>query len=441
MQPVDGVGSCSVEGAGVVNGSGERAGKMRQGSCLKISHEFLWKIISFRATLPRAPRTHRYTLGGAFSYVFRTLSATEVMNPVVPDSPENANGGPASSASAPVAPSASPAQQAAFRNGKEPSDASGSDAPALSASAAVLLADVMEGMARAPKSLPCKYLYDAAGSRLFDRITELSAYYPTATERAIMQAHLDEMVACLGPRCLLLEYGSGSSLKTRLLLDQMSDPAGYVAIDISEEHLAASMRRLRAAYPHIPMRALAADYTTSFAVPSAGFEAARAVVYFPGSTIGNFEPREALDFLTRMAGAAGPGGGLLIGVDLEKDRPTVEAAYNDAEGVTAAFNKNLLRRLNRELGATFDLDAFRHRAVYNLDEGRIEMSLVSACRQTVRVNGHSVRFAEGEPILVEYSYKFTLARFRRLAERAGFAVQKVWTDANRLFSVQYLRVR
>lgn len=322
------------------------------------------------------------------------------------------------------------------RNGKEP--APERDIPPLSADA--LLADVLEGMGRTPKSLPCKYLYDARGSHLFDQITQLEEYYPTATELAIMEAHLDEIVACLGPRCLLLEYGSGSSLKTRLLLDRMPEPAGYVAIDISEEHLSASMRHLQEMYPHIPMCAVPADYTTSFAVPSNGFDAARTVVYFPGSTIGNFEPHEAHAFLGRMAQAAGPGGGLLIGVDLEKDRDTVEAAYNDAQGVTEAFNKNLLRRINRELGATFDPDAFRHRAVYNLDEGRIEMSLVSVCDQIVRVNGHAVRFGEGEPICVEYSYKFTLERFRGLAERAGFSVRNVWMDAKRLFSVQYLTV-
>ena len=308
------------------------------------------------------------------------------------------------------------------------------------ARADALLADVLDGMGRTPKSLPCKYLYDARGSHLFDRITELEEYYPTATELAIMEAHFDEIVACLGPRCLLLEYGSGSSLKTRLLLDRMPEPAGYVAIDISEEHLNASMRHLQEMYPHIPMRAVPADYTASFAVPSNGFDAARTVVYFPGSTIGNFEPHEAHAFLARMVRAAGPGGGLLIGVDLEKDRATVEAAYNDAQGVTAAFNKNLLRRMNRELGATFDPETFRHRAIYNLEEGRIEMSLVSACDQTVRVNGHHIRFEEGEPICVEYSYKFTLERFQGLAERAGFAVRNVWMDADRLFSVQYLTV-
>lgn len=320
-------------------------------------------------------------------------------------------------------------------NEKEPLPAGG-----LSVASAALLTDVLAGMGRTPKSLPCKYLYDARGSRLFERITELEEYYPTVTEFAIMEAYPDEIVACLGPRCLLLEYGSGSSQKTRLLLDRMQEPAGYVAIDISEEHLNASMRHLREMYPHIPMRAVPADYTTSFAVPSNGFDAARTVVYFPGSTIGNFEPREAHAFLARMAQAAGSGGGLLIGVDLEKDRDTVELAYNDAQGVTAAFNKNLLRRINRELGATFDPDAFRHRAVYNLDEGRIEMSLVSACDQTVRVNGHSVRFEEGEPIVVEYSYKFTLERFRGIAEQAGFAVRNVWMDTKRLFSIQYLTV-
>ncbi len=359
------------------------------------------------------------------------LSATEVMKRSV-----SAPAGSAVASSNGEHPLSASTGENHARNGREP--AAGGDSPPSSADA--LLADVMEGMGRTPKSLPCKYLYDARGSRLFDRITELKEYYPTSTEFAIMEAHLDEIVARLGARCLLLEYGSGSSLKTRLLLDRMPEPAGYVAIDISEEHLSASMRHLQEMYPHIPMRAVPADYTSSFAVPSNGFDAARTVVYFPGSTIGNFEPHEAHAFLARMAQAAGPGGGLLIGVDLEKDRGTVEAAYNDAQGVTAAFNKNLLRRMNTELGATFDLDAFRHRAVYNLDEGRIEMSLVSACDQTVRVNGRHIRFEEGEPICVEYSYKFTLERFRGLAERAGFAVRDVWMDANRLFSVQYLTV-
>ena len=302
------------------------------------------------------------------------------------------------------------------------------------------LDDVLKGLTIYPKSLPCKYFYDARGSRLFDRITELDEYYLTRTELAIMQAHVGDMVDWLGARCLLVEYGSGSSLKTRILLDRMNDPAGYVPIDISSEHLARSVDLLQAAYPHVRMYPICADYTRSIVLPAGRFDAARVVVYFPGSTIGNFEPREIRAFLACMAKVAGPGGGLLIGVDLDKAPGVLEAAYNDAEGITAAFNKNLLDRMNAELGASFRPEAFRHEAVYEPDAGRVDMYLVSEREQTAEVGGHLVRFEEGERIHTEYSHKFTLERFADVANSAGFEVRDVWVDEQKMFSVQYLDV-
>lgn len=302
----------------------------------------------------------------------------------------------------------------------------------------LFLADALAGLSVRPKFLPCKYFYDAHGSRLFDEITGLVEYYPTRTELGIMELYVEEMVECFGPRCLLVEYGSGSSLKTRVLLEHMVEPAGYVPIDISTEHLADSVRTLKATYPHLDIRPISADYTTTFVLPNEGFGAARVVVYFPGSTIGNFRPAAAREFLARMASVAGASGGLLIGVDLHKDASVLEAAYNDTRGVTAAFNKNLLRRMNRELGTSFDLDAFGHEAVYNRREGRIEMYLVSKKEQAVGLDGHRIRFDAGERIHTEYSYKYTLDRFADLAASAGLKVRKVWVDADGLFSVQYL---
>ncbi len=303
---------------------------------------------------------------------------------------------------------------------------------------AAFLDDVRCGLAAEEKSIPCKYFYDARGSQLFDQITQLEEYYPTRTELAIMARYVDEMVERLGPRCLLVEYGSGSSLKTRILLEHMREPAGYVPIDISGDHLAASARRIARAYPGLDVRPVTADYTSPFHVPDHAFDALRTVVYFPGSTIGNFEPPAARDFLLRMRRVAGPGGGLLIGVDLAKDPSILEAAYNDARGVTAAFNKNLLCRINRELGATFDLDAFRHEAVYNVEEGRIEMYLISRADQVARLGFDLIRLKAGERIRTEYSYKYTLERFTTLASDAALEVRDVWVDEDRLFSVQYL---
>lgn len=301
------------------------------------------------------------------------------------------------------------------------------------------LDEVQRGLHQPQKSIPAKFFYDVRGSHLFDRITELPEYYLTRTEMGIMRRFVGEMVERMGPRTLLVEYGSGSSLKTRILLDHLTAPAGYVPIDISKEHLLRSAATLAAAYPGLAILPVCADYTTAFHLPD--FDAARPVVYFPGSTIGNFTPDEARAFLRRIAGIVGPGGGLLIGVDLKKDAAVIEAAYNDAQGVTAAFNKNVLARINRELGGTFDLDAFEHRAFYNCAHGRIEMHLVSLVDQCVRLGASRIFFRGGETILTEYSYKYSLDDFAALAASTGFAVEQVWTDDAQLFSVQDLVAR
>lgn len=298
--------------------------------------------------------------------------------------------------------------------------------------------EVWAGLAAPRKTLPCKYFYDARGSALFEAICELPEYYPTRTELEILERHAAAMAARLGGRCLLVEYGSGSSRKTRLLLDQLRDPAGYVPIDISRAALADSARALRAAYPGLEVLPVCADYTTELDLPQPRKPAARRGVYFPGSTIGNFTPPQAQRFLAHMARIAGPGGGLLIGVDLRKDRATLERAYDDAAGVTAAFNLNLLARINRELGGGFALDRFEHRALYDERAGRVEMHLVSTAAQTVHVGGRAFRFERGETIHTENSYKYDLPGFAALATGAGLAIREVWTDPARRFSVQYL---
>jgi dimethylhistidine N-methyltransferase len=303
-----------------------------------------------------------------------------------------------------------------------------------------LLHDVLRGLSQAHKHLPCKYFYDEEGSRLFDRICELPEYYPTRTEAAILRRHGREIAELLGPRCALIEYGSGSSLKTRLLLDQVPRAAAYVPVDISGEHLARSARALEARYPGLRVLPVCADFTRPLALPPLPPHDRRAV-YFSGSTIGNFGPPEAVGLLAGIARLAGPGGGLLIGVDLKKDVRVLEAAYNDAAGVTAAFNLNLLARINRELGADFDLGRFRHRARYNAREGRIEMYLFSLVRQVVRVGPVAFSFEAGEAVCTEHSYKYDLEGFAQLAGAAGLEVAGVWMDEGRLFSVQYLTVR
>jgi len=302
------------------------------------------------------------------------------------------------------------------------------------------LVDVVEGLRHRPKSLPCKYLYDRRGSMLFDRICGLAEYYVTRAELAIMRRFAAQMGDVLGPRVLVIEYGSGSSVKTRLLLDNLVDPAGYVPVDISQRHLKESAERLAREYPHVEVSPVCGDFTCPFELPETSREAAARVVYFPGSTIGNFDSRAAVDLLSGIAGICGLGGGLLIGIDLKKDRTVLEAAYNDRQGVTAAFNMNLLRRINRELGADFDLDRFEHRAVYNESAGRIEIGLVSRCRQEVVIAGERFELRKGEEIRTEHSHKYTLDQFTAMASEAGLKLRRYWTDSLVRFAVLYFEV-
>ena len=300
--------------------------------------------------------------------------------------------------------------------------------------------DVIAGLSRPQKELPPKYFYDERGSALFEAICELPEYYPTRTETAIMRAHAPDMARRLGSGCALIEFGSGSSRKTRILIGELA-PVAYIPIDIAAEQLKASSVALAQAFPGLPIVAVCADYTRPLELPALdGIEVRRRVVYFPGSTIGNFTVPEAAEFLRNARVIAGARGGLLIGVDLKKDRARLEAAYDDAQGVTAQFNLNILARINRELGADFDLPAFRHKAFYDAGLGRIEMHLVSAREQDVAIRGRVFRFGAGETIHTENSYKYSIAEFQALALGSGFAPQACWTDGEALFAVHYLTV-
>jgi dimethylhistidine N-methyltransferase len=299
-------------------------------------------------------------------------------------------------------------------------------------------AEVLAGLSLPQKRLSPKLFYDQAGSRLFDAITELPEYYPTRTEIGILEAHGDEMAERIGRGNVLIELGSGSSLKIQVLLAALR-PAVYMPVDISREHLLESAAALAARFPSLEIRAACADYSVPIELPLEPDWRAVAA-FFPGSSIGNFEPASACRLLQRIAAIVGPGGRLLIGVDLVKDERVLHAAYNDAQGVTAAFNLNLLTRINRELGADFDLCAFAHRAFYNAAESRIEMHLESRRAQRVVVAGEMFPFRAGETIHTECSYKYLLYGFEALARDAGFEVEQVWSDAGGLFSVQCLRV-
>jgi dimethylhistidine N-methyltransferase len=317
-------------------------------------------------------------------------------------------------------------------------DSSGTEVRQFQPERAQFRAEVLSGLRKTPKELPTKYLYDARGSRLYERICALEEYYPPRTEIAIMKAHIGEMVARLGPNTRLIEYGCGNCAKTRILLDSLPDISGYVPIDISIEQLRRVARELDEHYKGLKILPVCADYTGHFELPPPGRPDERTAVYFPGSTIGNFHPEAARDFLWHIAATCGPGGALLIGVDLKKDPAILHRAYNDREGVTAAFNLNLLARINRELEGDFDLDAFRHYAFYNPAAGRVEMHLVSLREQTAHIGDASVSFTRGESIWTESSYKFSPGGFAALAGSAGFRVDKVWTDERQWFSVQYL---
>jgi dimethylhistidine N-methyltransferase len=300
-----------------------------------------------------------------------------------------------------------------------------------------LLDDVMAGLSRPHKALPPKYFYDAHGCALFEAICELPEYYLTRAEIALMRGQVGDMARHLGPGRILIEYGSGSGRKTRILIGAIK-PVAYVPIDIAREQLGATAAEIARDFPRLRVIAVCADYSRPLALLELDDLGARRIVYFPGSTIGNFTPAEAAAFLAGAREQVGAGGGLLIGVDLKKDTARLDAAYNDARGVTAGFNLNLLARINRELGADFDVSAFRHRAFYNEAAGRIEMHLESVKAQVVTISGRVIRFRKGETIHTENSYKYSVHEFQELAQTAGLAPVDCWMDAEKLFSVHYL---
>lgn len=309
--------------------------------------------------------------------------------------------------------------------------------PDAEAERARFLADVRSGLARPQKELPCKWLYDEYGSQLFDRICDVPEYYPTRTEMALLEKRAPAIADRAGADADLVEFGSGASRKIRLMLDALDRPAGYVAIDISGEFLVESCARLAEDYPDLPIRPVQADYTREMTLPQpAG--SGRRLGFFPGSTIGNFDPGVARDFLGRARATLGDGSAFVVGVDLVKPAEVLEPAYDDADGVTAAFNLNLLTRINRELDGGFDLDRFRHEARWNLDESRVEMHIVSTVDQVVPVAGEAVAFAEGESIHTENSYKYKVEDFRSLCGTAGWSPSDSWTDPDGLFSLHLL---
>lgn len=299
--------------------------------------------------------------------------------------------------------------------------------------------EVILGLSRKRRATPPKFLYDEEGCRLFEGICDTPEYYPTRTEVNIIEQHIDEMAQYVDENCCLIEPGSGNCLKVRQLLPVIR-PLAYMPLDISRAALHTAASQLASDFPWLDIHAVCADFTTPLELPEYHGKG-RPIVFFPGSSIGNFEPQQAITFLSRCAAMAQPDGGMLVGVDLKKSHATLNAAYNDAQGVTAAFNLNLLTRLNRDLEATFDTSQFRHHAYYNEAERRVEMHLVSEIRQQVRIGSWRFDFQAGESIHTESSYKYTVEEFQELAKKAGFHPIRVWTDPEGLFSVHYLEVR
>jgi dimethylhistidine N-methyltransferase len=301
-------------------------------------------------------------------------------------------------------------------------------------------ADVLAGLGADPRSIPCKYLYDDRGSELFEGICETGDYYVTRADLALHERHLDEIEAAIGPDAHIIEFGSGAGIKIRKILGHADHLRAYTPIEISGEALAQSVAALEEQFPDMEIRPLQADYTQH--IPSEKFQldppSRRRVIYFPGSTISNFTHDEAHDFITRMARIAGPGGGALIGVDLIKEPERLERAYDDSDGVTAAFNCNLLTRLENDLGAALDADAFEHRARYDGERERIEMHLVAKRPTSIELEGQTFEFAPGESIHTESSHKYSIDGFQRLVRGTGFRPVSVWTDPDGLFSMHYL---
>lgn len=296
---------------------------------------------------------------------------------------------------------------------------------------------VLDGLTGPQKTIASKYFYDEPGSALFEEITRLPEYYLTDTELHIMESCVAEIADHIGPRASLIEFGSGASRKVRLLLDHLHEPAVYVPVDISSEFLAEVAATLAGDYPDLEILPVAADFTRHFALPNPRVMPERNIVYFPGSTIGNFSREAAVSLLEIMYDEAGVDGGLLIGVDLQKDKKVIESAYNDKAGITAKFNLNILENLNNLFDADFDVTAFEHEAIYNEEAGRIEMFLRSRRDQSVTVAGREFEVLEGERILTEYSHKYSLSGFNGMLSEAGFAMEQVWSDANEWFAVVY----
>ena len=304
-----------------------------------------------------------------------------------------------------------------------------------------ILGDVLAGLSMTPKRLPSKYFYDARGSRLFEDITAQPEYYLTRVEIALLDARMTDIAAAVGPRAHVVEYGSGSGRKTEQLLDGLRDPVAYTPIEISRSTVLASTARLAHAFPRIEMLPVCADFTRPVELPEPAREPGHTLVFFPGSTLGNFTHAEAAALLASMRATMGPRGQALIGIDLDKDTATLEAAYNDAKGVTAQFTLNLLVRLNRDIGSDFDLAGFRHHAVYARERGRIETFLVSQRAQRVCVAGRAFPFAAGEAMQVEYSHKYTDAGFADLVQAAGLRVVERWNDPGDWFGLRLLQAR
>ncbi len=299
------------------------------------------------------------------------------------------------------------------------------------------VADVVAGLSSNPRALPCKYFYDERGAALFQKICELPEYYITRTEIDILDRNRAEIASQLGPNIQLIGLGTGAGTKTRILIEALTNPAVYVPVDISETQLRESTALFWKIFPELEILPVCADYLQPVVLPQARRKAARNIVYFPGSTIGNFGPDEAIEFLRRAANVCRENGGLLLGVDLKEDAGVIEAAYNDSAGITARFNLNLLERVNRDLGADFDIDQWQHRAIYNSNAGRIEMYLISEVDQFVHVAEHKFHFRRGEKITTEYSYKYAPEEFAALAGKAGFEFAHMWSDDARLFGAFY----
>ena len=305
----------------------------------------------------------------------------------------------------------------------------------LEPAASDFLAEALAGLSSSPPTLPSKFFYDERGSDLFRQICELPEYYITRTETEILRRHGAQMAESIGENAELVGFGTGAGIKTRMLLEHLQNPIAYVPVDISKQRLIDSAEALQKALPSLEVLPVCADYLQPLRLPTPSRRPDHIAVFFPGSTIGNLEPHMARDFLRRVCRLCGHSGGLVIGVDLQKPRAILEAAYNDSAGVTAEFNLNLLVRANRELGANFNVACWRHRAIYNEDEGRIEMHLIAEGEQRVSLGGHLFRFAPGEKIITEYSYKHTPEGFSALAESAGFRLSRLWSDPRQFFGV------